>query len=467
MKRRIVIVSIFDLTRVFYKIAEALRAAGHDVFWITTQEIWTNWLKEQGERDEAILQLVYSPEKFLSVSEKASLMPQIVAAEANADLTVNQCMMMDQFIMQKNKPDINDYMYLYYRDIKAFLQRIDATDVIAEPTNSNELITFMLCRELGIRFISPRDMRYPTNRVLFFSSYLQNEIIPCGENETGVTGKELVDSFEIKKAPPYYFKKNSKMSALAPKKLASAARNRSTRQKIDSGNSLTHHDLSGRVRLAVKRTVNSRYMRHIYKYDHLEDIKCGIAYFGLHVQPESSIDVLGSYFSHQLKLIQDIRRALPFDTTLVVKEHPNFLGIKSLSFFDELRRIPNLALVKHDVSSFDIYERASIIFTVSGTPAYEAGLLGLPAVMFAPMFFGGLSSVRFCSDLTMLRGQVYHLLTDFSRDYEADCAFMESLIAKSHPGFWSDPVNYPHVLEDDNVTKLQTAFVKAIEYVDR
>lgn len=463
MKRRIVLVSIFDLTRVFYKIAEALRAAGHDVFWITTQEIWTNWLKEQGERDEEILQLVYSPEKFLSSGEKKALMPQIVAAEANADLTVNQAMMMDQFIMQKNKPDINDYMYLYYRDIKAFLRRVDATDIIAEPTNSNELLTYMLCRELNIRFLSPRDMRYPTNRLLFFNGYLQNNIIPGGINDTGQTGKDLIDSFEIKKAAPYYFKKNSKMSALAPKKLASAARNRSLRKKIDSGNSLTHHDMSGRVKLALKRTINSRYMRHIYKYDRLEDIGNAIAFYGLHVQPESSIDVLGSYFSHQLKLIQDIRRALPFDTTLVVKEHPNFLGIKSLEFFEALRRIPNVALVKHDVSSFDIYERASIIFTVSGTPAYEAGLLGLPAVMFAPMFFSGLSSVHFCTDMTKLRELVYFLLTEFKRDYDADCAFMETLMENSHPGFWSDPVNYPRVLDNDNVEKLQDAFLRVIE----
>jgi hypothetical protein len=181
------------------------------------------------------------------------------------------------------------------------------------------------------------------------------------------------------------------------------------------------------------------------------------------VQPESSIDVLGSYFSDQLKLIKDIRRALPFNVTLVVKEHPNFLGLKSIGFFRQVRRIPNVKLVRHDISNFDIYKKSSIVFTVSGTPAYEAGMMGIPAVIFSRMYFDGLSAIRYCPDVTILKPLVFELLNGFTRDYEADCRFMADLVNRSHDGLWTDPRFDPRVLDPANIDKLTSAFVKVVE----
>ena len=217
---------------------------------------------------------------------------------------------------------------------------------------------------------------------------------------------------------------------------------------------LTHHDLSGRVMLALKRVINGFYMRRICRYDLLDSTTGRICYYGLHVQPEASIDVLGSYFSDQLKLIKDIRRALPFDTTLVVKEHPNFLGIKPIAMFRQIRKIPNVKLVHHDTSSFDIYQRASLVVTVSGTTAYEAGLLGIPAIVFSPMYFEGLSSVRYCPDITQLQSIAGELLSGFERDFEADCRFMDELMAHSYPGRWGNPLTNPDLFEEENIENL-------------
>ncbi len=465
MSKRIVFVSIFDLTIVFWEIARGLIDAGHEVYWITTHEIWTHWLLDKGVKRENIRQLVYSKPDFLSQDEKSSLLDQITRSEANAGLTVNQGLMVDQFIRQKNKSDISEYMYLYYRDIKSFLQDKSITHLIAEPTNSNEMIAYMICRERGIQFISPRDIRYPSGRLIFFDSYLQeNALIPASGNREQFDGKGLIEAFSNKKPAPYYFSKNSKTKTLDPVKFTTALRNRLRRKSITSGNSLTHHDFFSRMSLALLRAYNGHYLRRRLRYDNLDDITGKIAFYGLHVQPEASIDVLGAFFNDQLKLIKDIRRALPFDTTLVVKEHPNFLGLKKISFFKELRRIPNVAIIHHNVSTFDVYKRSSILFTVSGTVGYEGGMLGIPVVTFCPIYFDGLSSVHLCTDMTKLRGLVYYLLKDFERDYDADCEFIELLVGKSYPAFWSDPVNFPDVLGEDNIANLRTAFLHAIEH---
>ena len=462
MEKRVVFVSIFDLTRVFYEIAASLADAGHSVFWITTHEVWTHWLLNNGVSRDDIQELVYSPDNFIGETEKQALLEQIVPSEHQADLTVNQGILVDQFIRRKNKPNINEYMYLYYRAIKSFLTAKQATHVVAEPTNSNEMITYMICRELGIQFLSPRDIRYPAQRLIFFDSYRQENAIPNTDAAEGINGRALIEAFAENKPAPYYFSKHNKAKTLDPHKFASTVKNRTSRKSITSGNSLTHHEFSSRLKLTLARVYNGYYLKHLCRYDKLDAIPGRLAFYGLHVQPEASIDVLGAYFSDQLKLIKDIRRALPMDTTLAVKEHPNFLGLKPISFFKELRRIPNVALLKHDVSTFEIYKRASILFTVSGTLGYEGGLLGIPVVTFCPMYFNGLSSVRLCTDMTKLRGIVYSLLHGFKRDFEADCRFVENLVGQSYPAFWSDPVNYPNVMDEENVAKLQAAFLDII-----
>ncbi len=462
MRNRIAIVSIFDLTRLFYEISIGLKEAGNDLVWITTDKFWTNWLKERGVLSQDILELVYKSDDFLDDADKDQILSDIVKSEANAGLTANQSLMMDQFVRYKNKPDINEYVYLYYRDIKRFLIDKQITHLIAEPTNINELITYMICRELAIKFISPRNMRYPENRVIFFNSHMQKDAWARPERDQSISGQQLIDSFVARKKAPSYFDSHNKTPVIETKKIAGSIKIRLGRKKVFSQDNLTHHDLGGRIKLTLRRAFNSTYLKHFSQYDKLDEIKGRIAFYGLHVQPESSIDVLGSYFSDQLKLIKDIRRALPFDTTLVIKEHPNFLGIKKLDFFKQLRRIPNVRLVSHNVSTFDIYSRASIIFTVSGTTAYEAGLLGIPAITFTEMYFSGLSSVHLCTDLTELRDLVWSLLNGFKRDYQADCDFMDHLGNCSYEALWSDPNFSSYVISRENIERLQKAFLKVL-----
>lgn len=462
MKKHIAFVSIFDLTTMFYEIATRMAAEGHKVYWITTNQAWTAWLRDRGVAQERILELVYSPADFLPESTKHELLTEMVSTERAGDVTINQALQMDQFVMYKNKSDINDYMFLYYRDLKQFLQENGINQVFAEPTNCNEVLLSMLCRQLGIPFLSIRDMRIPLQRIIFNEHHLQHRIVSGAGVREHESGESVIRRFMTQKTTPSYFAQNSRASAVDPRKVVVSLGNRLSRARFAKTN-LTHHDLSGRIRLALKRAINGFYMRHLCKYDRLSDISGRVCYYGLHVQPEASIDVLGSYFSDQFKLIRDIRRALPFDTTLVVKEHPNFLGIKPTSLFRAIRRLPNVKLVHHDTSSFDIYQRASLVVTVSGTTAYEAGLLGIPAVVFSPMYFDGLSSVRHCADISQLKGIVEELLSDFRRDWVADCRFMDQLMARSYPGRWGNPLTNPHLFETENLDILARACLDVLD----
>jgi hypothetical protein len=465
MGKSVVFVSIFDLTKVFYEMAESLRQRGHRVSWITTNELWTKWLLERGVAPDDVLELVYDKADFVTSDEKARLTAEIVMAEAGADLTVNQCLMADRFVIYKNKPDINEYMLLYYRDIKRFLKDKHADVVIGEPTDSNELVTHIICRELSIAFLSAADMRYPACRVIFNSGYDQRTLVSpdSSEEHDASLGRRLIDEFAMRRARPASFKKLTEEKVVSVSKVARATANRLRLLDPRRRRHLTYHDLSERLGTASRRIVNGFYLRHLCRYDQLENIEGRVALYPLHVQPERSIDVQGSFYSDQIKLIKDIRRSLPFDVTLVVKEHPNFLGLRGPGFFREIRRIPNVKILSHEESTFDIYQRAALVLTVTGTAAYEAGLLGVPAVMFAPMYFGGLSSVFCCSDIMQLKPLVFRLLNGVNRDMDADSRFIAELMAKSFEGYFTDPLFDAAVMEPDNLRLLAHAFAEVIE----
>lgn len=463
MTRNVAFVSIFDLTPVFFAIARGLEKAGHQVFWITTDPYWTTWLRNKGVASNHLLPLIYAPKDFLSEPERAIIRQQIAAAERTADLTAAAALLADQFVAAKNPPDIDRYVCLYYRDLKRFLGENYVTHLFAEATNLNELIACIVCRELGVAFLAPGRLRYPSGRMVFFEGYRQDKILPRPEPRPVFSGRTLMDEFAATLPQPHFFHDFSHLRVLAPSKIIRSFGNRIRQNALIGRSNLTHHDLGQRAAVMLKQVVNGFYARHLCRYARLDDISGRVAFYPLHVQPEASIDVLGPYVSDQLTLIKNIRRALPYDITLVVKEHPNFLGLKNRAFFRALKQIPGVKLLHHHVSNFDIYRRAALVCTVSGTSGLEAGLLGIPAVTFSPMFYGGLSSVRFCSDLTRLQRLINELLSSFRRDLQSDAAVLENLTADSYEAFWAAPNYYPQVLDPVNIARLQHAFGTALE----
>lgn len=454
--------AIFDYTRLYYEIATSLKDRGHSVYWTTTDEHWTSWLLARGVDRSHITELVYRPSDFLKGPDRDDTAAALRACEDKSDLTVNQSILMDKFLMHILPSDINDFVLLYFRDLKRLFEHRSIDMVFAEPTNLGDLLTLMVAKWKGARYLCPWDMRYPLRRVIFTEGHLLERIVSKGAGESPVSGDSLLKEFAERQTKPFYYDKNQKARLLTLAKVRTAARNRLSRGQVLPGSSLTHHRITERLGLLWRRWNNSRFLRNYTGYAKLEKLPGRIAYYGLHVQPEASIDVRGSYFSDQLKLVKDIRRALPFDMTLVVKEHPNFLGIRGKKFIEALKKIPNVALVHHDVSTRELFDGASLVLTVSGTAAYEAGMLGIPAVTFSPMYFSGLSSVHTCHEITRLRDQIREILSRPKRDYENDCRVMEEMVSRSWDGYWVDPENDPAVMEPDNLQKLRKIFLEVV-----
>jgi hypothetical protein len=112
----------------------------------------------------------------------------------------------------------------------------------------------------------------------------------------------------------------------------------------------------------------------------IETLPKRFIYYPLHYTPESSINTPAPYFVDQLRVIDALRFAMPSDCTLVVKEHPACLGLRPVKFMRQVRSLPGVTVVKTSVPSIEVIKRAILTATVTGTAAFEAFLLGRPAI---------------------------------------------------------------------------------------
>jgi len=189
--------------------------------------------------------------------------------------------------------------------------------------------------------------------------------------------------------------------------------------------------------------------------------------YTLHKQPEASVDVVGRYYDNQYTNIQNIWRILPDDWYLVVKEHTNAIGDRSLSFFKKIKRLRNLVLLNEHINSHKIIQDSKAIFSVSGSIAYEAALYGKPAFLFVPIFFDKLQN---CQTISLETLRNTNNIKDLLAIWEAERkhkmpvnAFSKLLLTYSAKGLISDPLTDPKCMERDNIIKVTDAFLKLTE----
>ena len=122
-------------------------------------------------------------------------------------------------------------------------------------------------------------------------------------------------------------------------------------------------------------------------------------FYGLHMQPESSVDVWAPFHSNQFSVIEAIARSMPPDHDLVIKMHRSDADNYSRRQLDRLRRLPRVILASPFAQSRDFIERAAIVFSIHGTMGLEAALLGKAVLMFGESPFVVFLRSRACRRL--------------------------------------------------------------------
>jgi hypothetical protein len=106
------------------------------------------------------------------------------------------------------------------------------------------------------------------------------------------------------------------------------------------------------------------------------------AFFGLHMQPESSIDVFTHFFSNQERVIEMIARSMPPTHALLIKLHKSDAPNYSPAQLARLSRVPGVELVSPYADTYEFIRKAELVFSIQGTIGLEGALLGKPVIMF-------------------------------------------------------------------------------------
>ncbi|MGO8828557.1 MAG: hypothetical protein ACLQT5_04870 [Steroidobacteraceae bacterium] len=105
------------------------------------------------------------------------------------------------------------------------------------------------------------------------------------------------------------------------------------------------------------------------------------ALFGLHMQPESSIDVWAPFFSNQMWVVELLARSIPPTHKLLVKIHKSDVANYSRAQLLRMRSFPGVELAAPSADARRLVENADLLFSIQGTIGLEAALLGKPVIV--------------------------------------------------------------------------------------
>lgn len=429
---RVGFVANYRKTEFFAAVAEELERAGVETCWIAANDRLHAWLAERFGRDDVLL-----------VDGRCADRP----APRRGDFKINELIYGDRAL--RHVPEFGRrYLTNIQQPLYEFLAAHHPRVVLGESTWAHEVLVHRLLRqtpELGCEYLCPATVRIPNGRFAFFRGEAQAQMLA----NPAADGDDPAAPSVVEK-PAY--------AAMVSRQVAASRTLRQRFEKIKrfvTKENIVPHDPTliqddwVRFRLRVREEFNKEAYRFVPK--------CGLAdlaahpfvLVALHKQPEASIDVFGRYYEDQFQNIVNVWRACPDDWVVAVKEHASAVGDRGFGFYRELRKLPNLRLVDERIDSHELIRRAEAVVTVSGTVAYEAALMGRPALTLTAMYFSGGAS---CRHITLEDLRRCASLRELIPAAVEDAAPLREFVRRhSFAGLIADPLSDPRCMAPDNV----------------
>jgi hypothetical protein len=450
----------------FVPFEQALKAVGFEVFWINALRSDSEFLLTRGAHRENVLDTsAFSPSDYSLEDCRVRL----ARLEAPGLPRIHDVIMMDRHLRRVGSDLAIKYLGHLERIVTGFFQGNRISLVTSWRDSALQILSMLICRKMQIPWVVPTRIRIPQDLYGFCESHHTEGLIQFRGTspEDRVWAKQFLGEFRSKALRP-----GLKMAARTFQDVlrmlplhAGSFVYEFKKSLADAGTTYARYALPELVRMYARRRIN---MAMYYLFPpYRAPRQYPFCFFGLNTQPESSIDVIGSYFSDQIALVTVIARSLPVTHELYVKVHPTDVDGKPHSFYRQISRIPGVRLIDFRVDSRDLIRKADIVFTLSGTVGYEAGLMGKAVVAFAKNFFNCLPTVHYCSDPTDLPGLIKQVLLGPSQ--QSDALVIECLAnfrAASFDGevsrAWNDQ---PLSLAD--LEGLKSAYLKVFHHFDK
>lgn len=336
------------------------------------------------------------------------------------------------YSFKQNVPDefIIAYIKAYYKSVRDLFAEFKPDAVfMAVFVYEGHTILNLFANKHGIPIISITDSRIPGYYV-FSNDYLDRKgplldrfsevnsgrLISSNQNKA----KKYIGEFREKfKKPEYATDLNAKKSLikkirgeLSPYKqiLNWYLRTAPSENRIRSVGPST--DFKPPRIILRDHYCQKKYLKFAKKFDYypLENIKKYV-FYPLQFTPEGSADLKCPLYSNQLELSRQIAMSLPGDYTLVVKEHPGMIGLRTPSYYEKIAKTPNVKLIDYRIPSEKVIKGAGLVISSYGTVLFEAAFYWKPAIILSDVeIFRLLPNVFKHSDISTLPKKIKELL---------------------------------------------------------
>lgn len=151
----------------------------------------------------------------------------------------------------------------------------------------------------------------------------------------------------------------------------------------------------------LKRSIANNQYRKLYRDMFIDTIHEGekFVYFPLHLQPEMTTDTLGKIYFDQILAIEQLRKIIPKDWMIYVKENPKQTSyMRGKRFFSRLKSVPNVRLLGKDIDTYSIMEKCQFVSTITGTAGWEAITGGKHTLIFGLAWYKNFPGVTIYRD---------------------------------------------------------------------
>jgi len=437
-------VANFFKTYLFHELSK--RLAGNDItiFWVVVKSDQYEFLKTH-----------YGKENILYLNRSHTKRKD----EAIDDFKLNELIFGDRVLKHEMRNGL-DFLTNIQAPVYNFLFKNNIRFVFGEITWAHELLIQRITKkrtELNCDYLQCGVVRIPNGRFAFFTDEIENTMMQFNEHPGA--------SEIIKIEKPSYLALNDQI--VSKSKSISGRLNRLKRfitgENIEKDDPNVITNVLTRIKIVTKEEFNKTSYSFIRttRLELLENEK--FILYGFHKQPESSIDIVGRYHEDQFSTVIDLWRLLPFGWKLVVKEHTNAIGDRPYSFYKKLLKYPNIILADEKINSKHLIERSQLVATVAGTLGYEAALMKKPAITFAKVFFNRINYCKAVSIDDLLKyDSLANLVAELNAQLDNRLEFSNFLMSNSFEGYITDPHSDPSVLDDLNLQKICSAFMKLI-----
>lgn len=443
-KVNICFVANFYKTFLFHEIAKKLLKENIGIYWIVTKSEQFSFLEKEYGKDHVL----YINRSFCRKR-----------ADVVDDFRVNELVYGDRVF--KHHPEMGiAFLNNVQQPLYQFLKQNTIHFVFGEITWAHELLIQRMVqkrKELSCMYLEGSLVRIPNKRFAFFTDDSQYEMLEFDEPS------DVSEIIKLEK--PSYLKLNDKIM----KKNSSVMAKLSRIKRFISDENIEKNDPNVITDKAIRFRINSNEEYNKIAYKRIQTVSFteieneNYIFVGFHKQPEASIDVSGRYYEDQAQNIINLWRLLPHGWKIVVKEHTNAIGDRSYAFYKRLLSYPGVLMVHETTDSAKLIAKSKLVATVTGTIAYEAALMKVPAITFAKVFFNRINYCRYVTiDDLVKHGSLSLLAEELKAQPDNRLEFSRYLLKNTFSGYISDFVTDPSVMEDENIEVLKNAFMKLI-----